>query len=172
MPSNRGRKLAQQEHGSPPRIANCHLVALFPGDLAGWQAIVLGFLETRRVACSSVGQRAEESAEMVVIQRDPALAVRVPAPIVLYAALSLADLGFSLAAFEAGAREANPLLAWFAQWGLFEFAKLVLTLLVCCVAFRAWPGRGTEAILRMGNLAMTALFVYHLCLLAAWSMGP
>ncbi len=52
--------------------------------------------------------------------------------------LGVIDYGFTIAAFVTGAREANPALAWFAEQGLFEFAKLSLTLLVCCVGTHLW----------------------------------
>ncbi|MEW5883036.1 MAG: DUF5658 family protein [Armatimonadota bacterium] len=91
----------------------------------------------------------------------------VPRAIVLYAALGLADFGFTLAALNAGGRELNPLLAWALSVGLFEYLKLALTLLVCAAMLFLWPRsafarRATIA----ANVLMGVLLAYHVSLWA------
>lgn len=89
----------------------------------------------------------------------------LPIAIVIYAALSVADYGFTLAALCHGAREGNPALAWFAEHGLFDFVKLSLTLLVCCVATRLWDHPFARRTLVLGNFLMTGVALYHLAFL-------
>lgn len=91
----------------------------------------------------------------------------VPRAIVLYAALGLADFGFTLAAISAGGRELNPFLAWALSVGLFEYLKLALTLLVCAAMLFLWPRssfarRATIA----ANVLMSVLLAYHVSLWA------
>jgi hypothetical protein len=85
----------------------------------------------------------------------------VPFPIVLYAWLSLCDLGLTLAAFVLGATEANPMLAWFYREGLFEFTKLTSTLLVSCVAFRLWSEPRVRRLVTLANVLMALVLAYH-----------
>ncbi|MER3412998.1 MAG: hypothetical protein C4341_01940 [Armatimonadota bacterium] len=91
----------------------------------------------------------------------------VPRAIVLYAALGLADFGFTLAALSAGGTELNPLLAWALSVGLFEYLKLALTLLVCAAMLFLWP-RSVFArrVTIYANLLMMALVAYHVSLWA------
>lgn len=79
----------------------------------------------------------------------------------LYAALGVTDYGFTLAAFIYGAHEANPALKWFADHGLFEFAKLTLTLLVCCIAAYVWSAPATRKAMTIGNALMAGVVAYH-----------
>lgn len=90
---------------------------------------------------------------------------RLPVPIVVYATLGVLDYGFTLAAFGHGAHEANPALRWFADHGLFEFAKLSLTLLVCCIAAYIWQSPGTRRAMLVGNLLMAGVLAYHVDLM-------
>ena len=87
---------------------------------------------------------------------------RLPGAVVLYGALGLLDFGFTVAAFRIGAYEVNPVLAWFLLQGLFEFAKLSLTLLVICLAVRFWSDVWTRRMLLFGNVIMTGVLLYHL----------
>jgi uncharacterized membrane protein YidH (DUF202 family) len=81
---------------------------------------------------------------------------------VLYTALGVLDYGFTIAAFVTGAREANPALAWFAEQGLFEFVKLSLTLLVCCVGTHLWSLPIARRAVALGNVLMGGVLTYHL----------
>lgn len=99
---------------------------------------------------------------MCTLDRDEAVRAPVPGSIVLYALLSLADLGLTLAAFAVGAKEANPALAYFVPWGLFEFAKLSITLLVCCMAVKLWCKPITARVMFGGNVLLGLVFAYHL----------
>ena len=95
----------------------------------------------------------------------PELREYVPDWLTLYVFLGLGDLGFSLIAFQSGAIEANPLLYQAQQIGLFEFAKLSLTLLVLCVGFLLRKRRITEVVMAGANTLMVCLIVYHVSLL-------
>ncbi len=99
--------------------------------------------------------------------REGYLRRRVPLPVVVYAFLGLIDYALTLAAFHLGATEANPGLAWFHQQGLFEFAKLSLTLLVCCVAFKLWQRPFVRRILFLANGIMVGVVVYHVWIWAS-----
>ena len=90
----------------------------------------------------------------------------------LYAALGITDYGFTLAAFVHGAREANPALKWFADHGLFEFAKLSLTLLVCCVAAYIWKAPVTKRAMVVGNVLMGGVVVYHVAMMLSRAGFP
>lgn len=98
--------------------------------------------------------------------------IPVPHPIVLYALLSLLDYAFTLAAFVMGAVEANPALAWFQMNGLFDFAKLSSTLLVCCIAFRLWKHRLVRRIITLANAMMLGLIFYHCYLWLRMGFSP
>jgi hypothetical protein len=56
-----------------------------------------------------------------------------------YAAFGIADLMFSLRAFALGVSEANPLMAWLAQHGMFVPSKLMLTALVAVLIAWVYP---------------------------------
>lgn len=86
---------------------------------------------------------------------------KVPSWLVLYAALGLLDLGFTLAAFEFGATEANPVLRDLQSVGLFEFSKLSLTLLVLCIGYRMKRNRTIYSCVMLANAVMVAVAVYH-----------
>jgi hypothetical protein len=91
----------------------------------------------------------------------------VPGAIVLYAALGLADFGFTLATIQAGGRELNPFLAWALGVGLFEYLKLALTLLVCSVMLLLWHRTSiARGVTYIANLLMSALLVYHIAIWA------
>jgi hypothetical protein len=105
------------------------------------------------------------------IAREAPFRRTVPWPIVSYAFLGLVDYALTLAAFHLGASEANPGLAWFQQEGLFEFAKLSLTLLVCCIAFKLWKFPSVRGILFLGNGIMVGVVLYHAWIWATIVMG-
>ncbi|RMG25500.1 MAG: hypothetical protein D6724_03945 [Armatimonadetes bacterium] len=91
----------------------------------------------------------------------------VPGAIVLYAALGLADFGFTLATIHAGGRELNPFLAWALGVGLFEYLKLALTLLVCAVMLFLWPrSSAARRVTHVANVLMGILLLYHILLWA------
>ncbi|MEM4408390.1 MAG: DUF5658 family protein [Candidatus Caldarchaeum sp.] len=94
-------------------------------------------------------------------RHDGYLYQRVPVPIISYAFLGLIDYALTLAAFHLGASEANPGLAWFHKEGLFEFAKISLTLLICCVAFKLWDRPSVRFILYLANGLMVGVVAYH-----------
>ena len=93
----------------------------------------------------------------------------VPDWLVLYAFLGLGDLAFTLAAFEYGATEANPLLRGLQTTGLFEFTKLSLTLLVVCIGYRFRTNHTVQVSVSMANVMMIALNVYHVSLLSLYT---
>ncbi len=98
---------------------------------------------------------------MAAMAHDTSRRAPVPSAIVLYALLSLGDLAFTMAALMMGAYEVNPALGWFVKNGLFEFAKLSATLLVCCVAFRLWKMRLARRLLTIANAVMICVILYH-----------
>jgi hypothetical protein len=81
---------------------------------------------------------------------------------VLYAAFSLADMVFSLAAFTAGVTEGNPLLAWLMPTGLFVPVKLLLTALIACLIAHFYPRKGIQPAAWLALLLTAAVNVYHL----------
>lgn len=95
----------------------------------------------------------------------PELAEFIPDWLTLYVFLGLGDLAFTLIAFQCGAIEANPVLYAAQQTGLFEFAKLTLTLLVLCVGFLLRKRKITEVVMAGANALMVSLIVYHVSLL-------
>ena len=91
----------------------------------------------------------------------PELTEFIPDWLVLYVFLGLADLGFTLAAFQCGAIEANPVLRAAQSTGMFEFSKIALTLLVVCVGFLLRQRRITEIVMAGANAFMVSLCVFH-----------
>lgn len=92
----------------------------------------------------------------------------VPDWLVLYGFLGLCDLGFTLAAFQLGAIEANPFLNLAHGFGLFVFSKLCTTLLVVCICFRLRTRPSIIAIMGIANAVMASLLVYHIASLSAY----
>lgn len=123
----------------------------------------VGRLESNWHSCVPISDSKREAIgkAMALYRVDPALTHRVNPAIVLYAAFSLLDFGFTLAIFAVGGCEANPVLRWFALHGLFEFAKIASTLLVCCIAFKLWDRKLAQSILHLGNAIMACVLVYH-----------
>ncbi len=99
----------------------------------------------------------------------PSRAKFVPEWLVLYAALGLGDLAFTLVAFELGASEANPFLKSLQAFGLFEVTKLSLTLLVVCIGVRFQTNRVVFASVMAANALMVAVNVYHVSLLSLFA---
>lgn len=79
----------------------------------------------------------------------------------LYAALSLTDMLFSLAAFTEGVGEGNPLLAWLMPTGLFIPVKLLLTALIACLIAHFYPRKGIQPAAWLALLVTAAVNVYH-----------
>ena len=86
----------------------------------------------------------------------------MPAGLVFYGVLGLADFGLTLAAFQHGATEANPMLRHVQGVGLFEFLKLALTLLVVTLGYKLWHLPITRTVIGFANGMMVALVVYHI----------
>lgn len=103
--------------------------------------------------------------------RTEELVESIPDWLALYVYLGLGDLAFTLMAFQIGAIELNPFLQQAQQWGLFEFCKLTLTLLVLCVAFKLRKRKVTEKIMAGANVVMITLIVYHISLLYLYFFG-
>jgi hypothetical protein len=97
------------------------------------------------------------------VQHPPLRDVRagVPLAVKVYAALGLVDLGFTLLALEHGYQEANPILAWYEQHGLFEVAKLFATIAVIALAFFLWRMPLVRVILIVANIVMGIVALYH-----------
>ena len=93
----------------------------------------------------------------------------MPAGLIFYGALSLADLGFTLVAFHYGATEANPMLRHVQGVGLFEFLKLALTLLVVVLGYKLWLLPITKTVIGFANGVMVALIVYHIASLQVFT---
>ena len=91
---------------------------------------------------------------------------KVPDWLTLYVFLGLADLGFTLAAFQLGAIEANPFLDHSRDQGLFEFCKISLTLLIMCIAYKLRNHKIIPKIMAIANAFMSTLVVYHVTLLS------
>ena len=104
-----------------------------------------------------------------VLQLPARLRKSIPAGLVLYGALSLADLGFTLVAFHYGATEANPMLRHVQGVGLFEFLKLTLTLLVVVVGYKLWHLPITKTVIGFANGMMVALVIYHIASLGLFT---
>lgn len=92
----------------------------------------------------------------------PSIREVVPRAVVIYTGLSLLDLGFSLLAFTIGLKEGNPILAWYAENGLFEAAKLLSTLAVVFVGFYFWTLRPIRLVVYGANVAMFGVLMIHL----------
>lgn len=100
-------------------------------------------------------------ARWVLPYRRESSPLSVPDWLVLYAVLGLADLALTLAAFQYGATEANPVLRSLVTVGLFEFTKLSLTLLVLCIGYRFRCNRIVVGSIVIANAVMVGVTVYH-----------
>ena len=90
------------------------------------------------------------------------IAARVPGAVVLYAVLGLLDFGFTLMSFQLGFREANPILSWYAERGLFEVVKITSTIVVVMLGFFLWRVIAVRSVIYGANAVMTGVLVYHL----------
>ncbi|MGI8923418.1 MAG: DUF5658 family protein [Fimbriimonadales bacterium] len=90
------------------------------------------------------------------------IASHVPWPVALYAFLGILDLGFTLLAFHYGFQEGNPILAWYKEQGFFEVVKVGTTIAIVVLGFFLWQLRLVRAIICVADIAMFALFVWHL----------
>ena len=79
--------------------------------------------------------------------------------------LSLLDLVFTLLHLEAGGREANPVMAWFLDWGgvsAFTVAKILFTLVGVCVLMLHARFSRVGALFRVAFATYGLLFLFHL----------
>jgi len=84
----------------------------------------------------------------------------------LYVVFGVADLLLSMAAFSLGVREGNPLLAAFAQVGLFVPAKILLTAAVAGLILYLYPRGHARPIAWSGLVLMASIDAYHV-----WSLN-
>lgn len=97
--------------------------------------------------------------------RDSPVAIAVA--VLAFVALSAADLLLTLRALEAGATEANPVMAALFEQGPLAAGAFKMTLAVG-VAVVMWAGRRYRRVLELSLLAtalMGAVLVYHLAVL-------
>ena len=87
---------------------------------------------------------------------------RVPHPVASYALLSLLDYGFSIVAFKLGYEEANPILAWYKERGLFGAVKIGTILAVAILGTSAWRFRAVRLVIYLANALMVLVVGYHL----------
>ena len=80
----------------------------------------------------------------------------------VYVAFGLADLILSLAAFAIGIGEANPVLAWLGQYGLFIPAKLFLTVLAGGLIALLYQRRGIRPLAYAAIAIMAFVDAYHM----------
>jgi hypothetical protein len=85
----------------------------------------------------------------------------------IYLVLGLADLGFSLLAFQLGVLEGNPLLAWMSRHGLFVPAKLALTGLATALIALLYSRNRARGLCWGAILVMMTVDVYHVVALSA-----
>jgi hypothetical protein len=90
----------------------------------------------------------------------------VPDWLTVYGFLGISDLAFTLVALQLGAREANPFLAHYIDFGLFEFVKISLTLLVLCICYRFRHSQTIVNVMAVANTFMATLIVYHVSCLS------
>jgi hypothetical protein len=85
----------------------------------------------------------------------------------LYLILGVADLGFSLLAFQLGVAEGNPLLAWMEARGLFLPAKLALTGLAAGLIAVLYSRNRARGLCWALIALMVVVNVYHVTQLSA-----
>jgi hypothetical protein len=93
--------------------------------------------------------------------------VPVPIPVIFYAVLGILDFGMTLMAFKLGFQEGNPILNWYAANGLFEVAKIGMTLSVVFIAFLLWEVRVVRGVVYAANVMMLLVVAFHVANLAA-----
>lgn len=79
----------------------------------------------------------------------------------LFTAFSLADMFLSLAAFQLGVAEANPVLRHMAALGVFVPAKLAFTLVAGAIMAHLYPRRHAQALCWLAVVVMAWVNVYH-----------
>ncbi|MFB3880096.1 MAG: DUF5658 family protein [Armatimonadota bacterium] len=89
----------------------------------------------------------------------------------IYLALSLCDYLLSLAAFQLGVPEGNPVLRWAAAHGVFSLAKVGLTLVAAILIVVLSRARQGRAVAWAGVTVMAAVNVYHMVALHL-RLGP
>ena len=90
------------------------------------------------------------------------LAVKVPAPLMLYAGLGCLDLVFSKIAYSLGVSEANPVMNVALELGFFEVSKALLTILVVVIGTALWHVAYVRRIMLVTNIGMAALALFHI----------
>jgi len=79
--------------------------------------------------------------------------------------LSMIDLVFTLVHLDAGGREANPVMAWFLDWGgvdAFTVAKTLFTLIGVCVLLLHARFQRVRTLFRLAFGLYGLLFFFHL----------
>jgi hypothetical protein len=76
-----------------------------------------------------------------------------------------------LAAFNLGVYEGNPLLAWFADFGLFIHAKITLTALAATLIALLYSLAPVRPIVHLAIFVMALVDVYHVWALSALLSG-
>jgi len=79
--------------------------------------------------------------------------------------LSMVDLVFTLVHLDAGGREANPVMAWFLDWGgvdAFTVAKTLFTLIGVCVLLLHARFQRVRTLFRLAFGLYGLLFFFHL----------
>jgi len=79
----------------------------------------------------------------------------------VYAAFSLSDMLLSLGAFALGVSEANPVLAWLTERGLFVHAKVVLTGITAGLIAWLYPRGKARPLAWSAVLLSAGVNVYH-----------
>ncbi|MDH4180107.1 MAG: DUF5658 family protein [Armatimonadota bacterium] len=79
----------------------------------------------------------------------------------LYALLSVADMGFSSAAFVLGIPEANPVIAWLIAHGLFVPAKLAFTAVAAALIAWLYHRGQVRPVAWAALVTMAAVDIYH-----------
>jgi len=80
---------------------------------------------------------------------------------VLYVAFSLSDMLLSLSAFTLGVPEANPLMAWLTERGLFVQGKVLLTGLTAGMIAWLYPRARGRPVAWSAVLLTAGVNVYH-----------
>ena len=88
-------------------------------------------------------------------------------PVILYAVLGILDFGMTLMAFKLGFQEGNPILNWYAANGLFEVAKVGMTIAVVVIAFLLWDFKIVKGIVYAANVLMLGVVAFHVANLMA-----
>ena len=81
---------------------------------------------------------------------------------VLYLGFGLADMFFSMTAFDLGVPEANPVMAWLFAHDLFLPGKTLLTAIVAVLIVVTYPAKRARPAAWAALLVTAGVDVYHL----------